>query len=90
MAGSGISILFSPNTPGPPLAGIGTVEEGDFVDGRWVPGRQFAGDETAQGDFLAAWGDWKSAGWGGDTTGQGRNLMMRDLSIQRVTLYRYR
>jgi hypothetical protein len=66
MAGSGISILFSPNTPGPPLAGIGTVEEGDFVDGRWVPGRQFAGDETAQGDFLAAWGEWKSAGWGGD------------------------
>jgi hypothetical protein len=90
MAGSGVSVLFSPNTPGPPLAGIGTVEEGDFVGGRWVPGRQLAGDDTAQGDFLAAWGDWKSAGWGGDTTGRGYNLMMRDLTIQRVTLYRYR
>ena len=79
-----------PNTPGPPLAGIGTVEEGDFVNGRWVLGRQLAGDDTAQGDFLAAWGDWKSGGWSGDTTGRGNNMLMRDLTIQRVTLYRYR
>jgi len=62
MAGSAVSVMFTPNTPGPPLAGIGTVEEGDFVNGRWVPGRQLAGDDTAQGDFLAAWGDWKSGG----------------------------
>jgi hypothetical protein len=28
------------------------VEEGKFVNGRWTPGRQLAGDETEQGDFL--------------------------------------
>jgi hypothetical protein len=90
VAGSGVSVVFSPNTPGPPLAGVGTVEEGTFVDGRWVPGRQLAGDDTAQGDFVALWGDWKSGGWSGDTTGRGQNMLMRDLSVQRVTLYRYR
>ena len=89
MAGSGISVIFYPNTPGPSLVGLGTVEEGTFVNGRWVPGRQLAGDDTAQGDFLAAWGDWKSGGWSGDTTGRGYNMMMRDLTVQRVTLYRY-
>jgi hypothetical protein len=89
-AGTGVKVTFSPNTPGPPRAGLGTVEEGTFVNGRWVPGRQFAGDDTAQGDFVALWGDWKSGGWSGDTTGRGQNMAMRDLSIQRVTLYRYR
>jgi hypothetical protein len=90
MAGAAVSIMFTPNTPGPEFAGIGTVEEGVFENGRWVPGRQLAGDDTAQGDFLAAWGDWKSGGWSVDTTGHGLNMMVRDLSIQRVTLYRYR
>jgi hypothetical protein len=28
------------------------VEEGSFVNGRWVPGRQLAGDETEQGGSL--------------------------------------
>ena len=53
MAGRGVSVTFSPNTPGLPLAGFGTVEEGKFVNGRWVPGRQLAGDETEQGDNLS-------------------------------------
>jgi hypothetical protein len=53
VAGSGVTVGFAPSTPGPPLAGLGTVEEGKFVDGRWVPGRQLAGDETGQGDYLS-------------------------------------
>jgi hypothetical protein len=53
VAGSGMTVSFSPNTPGPPLAGLGTVEEGSFVNGFWVPGRQLAGDETGQGDYLS-------------------------------------
>jgi len=89
VAGSAVRVAFSPNTPGPPLAGLGTVEEGTFVNGRWVPGRQLAGDDTGQGDFLGLWGHWKSLGWPGDAT-EGQNLLLRDLSIQRVTLYRYR
>jgi hypothetical protein len=51
-AGYGISAVFSPNTPGPPLAGMATVEEGTFVGGRWVPGRRLAGDDTGQGQRL--------------------------------------
>jgi hypothetical protein len=46
-AGNGVTVTFTPNTPGPPLAGLATVEEGVFVDGRWVPGRRLAGDDTA-------------------------------------------
>jgi hypothetical protein len=52
IAASGMTIAFSPSTPGPALAGLGTVEEGSFVNGRWTPGRQLAGDETEQGDTL--------------------------------------
>jgi Domain of unknown function (DUF5597) len=77
-----VTVTFTPNTPGPPLAGLATVEEGVFVDGRWVPGRQLAGDDTATpslvlprlhvvADHLALFGP----GFKG---------------IVRVTLYRYR
>src|SRR5271157_2793631 len=45
-AGTGVNVRFIPNTPGPPLAGLATVEEGVFVNGRWVPGRRMAGDDT--------------------------------------------
>jgi len=50
--GNGLTITFASNTPGAPLAGMGTVEEGSFVKGRWVPGRWLAGDDTEQGDYL--------------------------------------
>jgi hypothetical protein len=88
VAGSGVSVTFSPNAPGPPLVGLGTVEEGTFVDGRWVSGRQLAGDDTGQGDYVGLWGHWKSGGWPGDVGPQ--NLFLRDMSIQRVKVYRYR
>jgi hypothetical protein len=45
-AGNGVNVTFTPNTPGPRLAGLATVEEGEFVNGRWVPGRRLAGDDT--------------------------------------------
>jgi hypothetical protein len=51
-AGSGVIVSFSPNTPGPPHAGIATVEEGAFVNGRWVPGRSLAGDDSDEGNYL--------------------------------------
>jgi hypothetical protein len=41
-----VNIRFSPNTPGAPIAGIDSIEEGKFVDGRWVPGRRLNGDES--------------------------------------------
>jgi hypothetical protein len=51
-AGSGLTVSFTPNTPGPPLAGLATVEEGAFVKGRWVPGRRLEGDDSDEGQFL--------------------------------------
>jgi hypothetical protein len=51
-AGSGVKVTFSSNTPGLPLAGLGTVEEGTFVKGRWVPDIRLAGDDTGQGADL--------------------------------------
>jgi hypothetical protein len=51
-AGSGVKVTFSPNMPGPPFAGLGTVEAGTFVDGRWVPDIRLAGDDTGQGEDL--------------------------------------
>jgi hypothetical protein len=52
MAGRGLGIRFTPETPGPTYVGLGTVQEGRFVDGRWVTSRQLAGDDTGQGTAL--------------------------------------
>jgi len=41
-----VNIRFAPNTPGPPIAAIDSIEEGKFVDGRWVPMRRLNGDES--------------------------------------------
>ena len=49
VAGFGVSVAFSPNTPGPPLAGLATVEEGNFVNGRWVPGRGWPATKPRRG-----------------------------------------
>jgi hypothetical protein len=82
-AGSGLVITFSPNTPGPPLAGLGSVEEGVFVSGRWVAGRRLAGDDTAEGDGLML--RWPPGSWA-PSSRQRKSAA----PIQRVTLYRYR
>jgi hypothetical protein len=53
MAGSGLTVTFAPHTPGPPIAGLATVEEGPFVDGKWARGRVLAGDDTGQGNTIS-------------------------------------
>jgi hypothetical protein len=83
VAGFGVSIGFSPNTPGLPLAGLDTVEEGAFVNGRWVPGRQLSGDDTIEGDCLEL--KWPKKG-----DALPPHSRMSTEGIQRVTLYRYR
>ncbi len=40
-----MNIRFSSNT-GPSIAAIASIEEGTFVDGRWIPGRRLNGDES--------------------------------------------
>jgi hypothetical protein len=58
VAGSGpVAVRFSPNTPGDPTAGILSIEEGTYVDGRWVPGRRLNGDENGGGRNLRLGGD---------------------------------
>jgi hypothetical protein len=41
--GSGIQATF--NGPGPSPAAVAMLEEGAYVDGRWVPGRRLNGDD---------------------------------------------
>jgi len=72
-AGNGFRVLFKPKAPATGLVGIGPVDEGTFVNGKWIPGRRLNGDETDQGER------WRiSAGW-----------RSRDITIQRVTVYPY-
>ena len=47
-----LTVTFSPATSGPPIAGIAYVEEGKFVEGRWLAGRRLNGDENGQGKFV--------------------------------------
>jgi beta-galactosidase GanA len=49
IAGTGLTVTFAPRTPGDPIAGLLTVDEGRFEDGRWVAGRRLNGDQTHQG-----------------------------------------
>jgi hypothetical protein len=49
----GMRIGFTPNTPGPGIVGLGDVQEGKFVDGKWRVVRQLGGDDTGQGEILS-------------------------------------
>jgi hypothetical protein len=57
VAGSGVTVSFTPNTPGPPRASFARVDEGQFVDGRWIPRRRLNGDEIDNGQHLRLDGD---------------------------------
>ena len=52
MGGGGMRISFTPNTPGPAIVGLGIVQEGKFVDGKWTVVRQLGGDDIGQGEIL--------------------------------------
>jgi hypothetical protein len=53
VAGSGpVDVTFSPNSPGDPIVGVLSIDEGKFVDGRWVPGRRLNGDESGSGKYV--------------------------------------
>jgi hypothetical protein len=63
VAASGpLRVVFSPNTPGEPIAGILSIEEGTYADGRWVPGRRLNGDENGGGKNIRMDGDANRAG----------------------------
>ena len=50
-AGSGFRVSFRPVTQGPPLVGVGSVDEGTYRDGKWIAGRRLNGDENDQGQY---------------------------------------
>jgi len=69
VAGSGpVEVRFSPNTPGDPIAGILSIEEGAYTDGRWVPGRRLNGDENGGGKNLRLGGDSSRNGWSSESS----------------------
>jgi len=49
VAGTGLTLTFTPIGPGEPIAGIEHYEEGRFVDGLWRRGRVLNGDQSHQG-----------------------------------------
>jgi len=83
VAGSEIQVTFAPNKPGPPIVGLARVEAGEFVDGRWVPGRILSGDDILLNYHLAEAAAQGQSGSGLKFQNPGGP------TIQRVTLYRY-
>jgi len=52
IAGKSQVITFEPNSAGDPIAGIGSIQRGRFVKGRWVTDLWLNGDEDHQGRHL--------------------------------------
>lgn len=51
IAGTGLIVTFAPRS-GDAVAGIASLDEGVFADGKWVPGRRMNGDQSHQGRHL--------------------------------------
>lgn len=49
-AGKGFRVLFTSRSPASHV-GLASVDEGKFVEGKWVPGRRLNGDENDQGSY---------------------------------------
>ncbi|MGD0339130.1 MAG: DUF5597 domain-containing protein [Bacteroidota bacterium] len=49
IAGSGIIVTFESRTDDSAIAGIACIDEGKFVNGKWVAGRRMNGDQDHQG-----------------------------------------
>jgi hypothetical protein len=52
IAGSGIIVTFEPRTNDGAIAGIASMDEGKFVNGKWTAGRRMNGDQDHQGRHL--------------------------------------
>ena len=83
LAGNNVQITFTPNTPGPAIAGIARQENGRFENGAWVVTRYLAGDDSVLRYDIGAVADMGQSG-------SGVRLSAPDRGIQKVKLYRYR
>lgn len=52
VAGSGVLVTFQSSSGEGTMVGIARMEEGSFVNGRWIAGRRLNGDEDHQGRHL--------------------------------------
>ncbi|MBN2355597.1 DUF5597 domain-containing protein [candidate division KSB1 bacterium] len=52
IAGCGIIVTFEPRRNNGMIAGIGRIDEGRSIDGKWTPGRRMNGDQSHQGRHL--------------------------------------
>jgi hypothetical protein len=52
VAGRGVVVTFAAGSEDGARAGIGTLEEGRLMDGRWIAGRRMNGDQSHQGRHL--------------------------------------
>ncbi|MCX6334476.1 MAG: DUF5597 domain-containing protein [Bacteroidia bacterium] len=80
--GNNIQVSFSPNTPGPAIAGIAQLDEGKFENGKWIQGRRLNGDDIMLDYDLA-----KRALE--NKTGTGLRFRNGNENFQKVKLYRY-
>jgi hypothetical protein len=52
IAGTGVIVTFAPAGQTKAQAGIVSIDEGIYSDGKWIPGRRLNGDESHQGRQL--------------------------------------
>ncbi|HJX70436.1 MAG TPA: DUF5597 domain-containing protein [Bacteroidales bacterium] len=52
IAGTGVVVTFAVLQPGTKRAGILQIDEGEMVNGKWIPGRRMNGDQSHQGRHL--------------------------------------
>jgi hypothetical protein len=80
LAGNNVVLTFTPNTPGPPIAGLAAQEAGRFDNhGKWVATHFLGGDDSVMSSD-------PPKGQSGSIV----RLGFGERAIQRVKLYRYR
>lgn len=84
MAGNNIQVTFTPDTPGPPIAGLAWQESGRFENGKWMRNRILGGDDSVLrfDNMVTVAASYQS--------GSGVRLSAGERGIQKVRIYRYR
>jgi hypothetical protein len=82
VAGRNVQVTFSPNTPGPQIAGLADAAKGRFVKGQWIRGRNVNGD-----DVLLDYNQASAAA--NNQSGSGLMFGSDGPIVQWVKLYRY-
>ena len=58
VAGNNLHITFTPDTPGPPIAGLAEQEAGRFdANGKWVATHLLGGDDSSESVVRLSWGE---------------------------------